>query len=344
MIRIGLAGCGRISYKHFEAICALPEFALTAVCDIDRKKADETSAKYKVPAFYDFDDFIANAKIDMVDICTPSGLHTGMGLKAAAKGLQIVLEKPMGLDLKEAVDLVELCEKKKLRLFVVKQNRFNSPVRKLKAAIDEGRFGRIYMGNTTVRWRRTQEYYDQAAWRGTWKFDGGVLMNQASHHVDLLQWLIGDVKSVFAKVRTYGHKIETDDTALVLAEFKNGAIGSVEATTCTSPVDLEGSVTVMGDKGTVKIGGFSVNKIEIWKFQDNKPNEEEEVRQLNQNPPNIYGFGHTLYFRNVLDTLLRDAKPMTDGREGLRTLKLLLAIYNSAASSKQVDLDGFRPA
>jgi len=341
MIRIGVAGCGRISLKHFEAIQALPEFQLAAVCDTDRKKADEAAAKNKVKAFYDYDDFLRNAGIDLVDICTPSGLHVPMGLKAAEKGINVILEKPMGLDYPEAVRLVELAEQKNLRCFVVKQNRFNSPVQKLKEAIVAGRFGRIYIANTTVRWRRSQEYYDLADWRGTRKFDGGVLMNQASHHVDLLNWLIGDVKSVFAKARTFGHKIESDDTALVLAEFKNGALGSVEATTCTSPVDLEGSVTVMGEKGTVKIGGFSVNKFEIWKFMDNSPNEEEEVKQLNQSPPNIYGFGHTLYFRNVLDCMLRGVKAMTDGREGLRTLKLLLAIYESASAGKEIVLDSY---
>ena len=325
MIKIGIVGCGRISKKHLEAIDQVKEFQLTATCDVDHAKADEVAQKYKVQPYYDYDEFLNKADLDIVDVCTPSGLHPEMGTMAAKKGYHVILEKPMGVRYKKAEDLVNYCEQKKLKLFVVKQNRFNAPILKLKEAIGAGRFGKLITSNTTVRWKRTQEYYDMADWRGTWEYDGGVLMNQASHHVDLLQWLVGDVKSVFAKVNTYLHNVETDDTAIAVLEFKNGALGTIEATTCTSPVDLEGSVTILGEKGTVKVGGFAVNRFDIWKFEDSLPNEEEEVKQLNQNPPNVYGFGHIQYFQNVKDVILNNAKPMTDGRSGLKNFKLAIS-------------------
>lgn len=339
MIKIGLVGCGRISPRHFESITGNPEFKLTAVCDIMKDKAETAGRKYGVPYFTDYREFLDKADVEIVDICTPSGLHPSMGLEAAEKGFNVILEKPMGLDYALCEKLVEICDKKKLRLFVVKQNRFNSPIQKLKIALNEGRFGKIFLANTTVRWRRTQEYYDSDPWRGTWEFDGGVLMNQASHHVDLLLWLVGDVKSVYSKARTFNHKIKTDDTSVVMLEFKNGALGTIEATTCTSPFDLEGSVTILGEHGTVRVGGFAVNKMEIWKFEDNAPNEEEEVKQFNQNPPNVYGFGHMQYFHNVAQAMLGKALPMTDGKEGLKTLKLLLGIYKSASKGCEVDLE-----
>ena len=343
MIKIGIVGCGRISKKHLEAITQVKEFQLTAVCDIEHAKADEVAQKYKVQPYYDYEEFLNKADLDIVDVCTPSGLHPEMGMQAAKKGYHVILEKPMGVQYKKAEDLVNYCEQKNLKLFVVKQNRFNAPILKLKEAIKADRFGKLITSNTTVRWKRTQDYYDMADWRGTWEYDGGVLMNQASHHVDLLQWLVGDVKNVFAKVKTYLHNVETDDTAIALLEFKNGALGTIEATTCTSPVDLEGSVTILGEKGTVKVGGFAVNRFDIWKFEDSLPNEEEEVKQLNQNPPNVYGFGHIKYFQNVKDVILNNAQPMTDGKSGLKILKLLLAIYESAKTQKEIFLDTFVP-
>ncbi len=344
MIKIGLVGCGRISKKHLESINAIPELELKAVCDIVPEKARIAAKGTKAEIFTDYASFLEKADVDLVDICTPSGIHPEMGIQAAKKGKDVLLEKPIGIDYKKCLELVEYCEKNNRNLFVVMQNRFNSPVLKLKDAIASGRFGKIITSNTTVRWRRTQEYYDQASWRGTCALDGGVLMNQASHHVDLLHWLVGDVKKVFAKAGTFLHQIEADDTAIVLVEFENGSYGTIEATTCTSPVDLEGSVTVLGEKGTVKIGGFAVNKFDIWKFEDTLQNEEEEVKQFNQSPPNVYGFGHIQYFRNVVDTLQGKAKPMTNGREGLWTLKLILAIYESVKLGKEIELSTFVPS
>jgi UDP-N-acetyl-2-amino-2-deoxyglucuronate dehydrogenase len=343
MIKIGLVGCGRISKKHLEAISTIPEFKLTAVCDSDPKALQETLQTRQVQGFADYSEFLEKGDMDIVDICTPSGLHPFMGLEAAKKGYHVILEKPMGLNYNACLELVDYCEKHNRKLFVVKQNRYNPPVQILKNAIETGRLGKLITCNTTVRWRRTQEYYDQAKWRGTWELDGGVLMNQASHHVDLLRWLGGAVKSVYAKAKTVLHNIKVDDTATVMLEFENGCLGTIEATTCTSPVDFEGSVTFLGEKGLVRIGGFAVNKLEAWKFEDGKPNEEEEVKQHNYSPPNVYGFGHKRYLKNVADTLFGKEEPMTDGRDGLKTLKLLLAIYESVNQKKEIILSEFNP-
>jgi UDP-N-acetyl-2-amino-2-deoxyglucuronate dehydrogenase len=224
-----------------------------------------------------------------------------------------------------------------VQLFVVKQNRLNPPVQLLKRAMDAGRFGRLYLANTTVRWTRPQEYYDLAPWRGTWEFDGGAIMNQASHYVDLLQWLMGPVESVIAKTATLARRIEAEDTGIAVLRFRNGALGCIEVTMLTYPKNLEGSITVLGERGTVKIGGTAVNRVEHWEFDEPLPGDAL-VTASNTNPGSVYGSGHEAYYRNVLSALRGEAGPDTDGRGGRKSLELILGIYESARTGREVPL------
>jgi UDP-N-acetyl-2-amino-2-deoxyglucuronate dehydrogenase len=274
---------------------------------------------------------------DIVTVATPSGLHPAHGILAARAGKHVVCEKPMAITLASADDLVNACDDAKVKLFVVKQNRLNPPVQLLKRAMDKGRFGRIYLANTTVRWTRPQEYYDQAPWRGTWEFDGGAIMNQASHYVDLMQWLLGPVESVIAKTATLARKIEAEDTGIAVLRFRNGALGCIEVTMLTYPKNLEGSITILGEKGTAKIGGTAVNRVEKWEFADADP-DDALVDASNTNPPSVYGLGHEGYYRNVLAVLRGEAKPDTDGRGGRKSLELILGIYQSARTGREVPL------
>jgi predicted dehydrogenase len=251
-------------------------------------------------------------------------------------GKPIVVEKPMALTLEDADLMIEACDQAGVRLFVVKQNRFNLPVKKLREAVDQGRFGKLVLGTVRVRWCRTQEYYDQDPWRGTWQHDGGVFANQAIHHVDLLQWMMGDVESVFAKSARALVNIEAEDTGVVVLKFKNGALGIIEATTATRPKDLEGSISILGEKGTVEIGGFAVNEMKTWNFVDKHPGDQEVCEKYNVNPPNVYGFGHTEYLNDVVKAIKSGKKALVQGLEGRRSLELVTAIYESIETGKEV--------
>ena len=209
----------------------------------------------------------------------------------------------MALTLPDADKMIEACDEAGVKLFVVKQNRFNVPVVQLRKALEDGRFGRLIMGTVRVRWCRTQAYYDQDAWRGTWALDGGVLTNQASHHVDLLEWMMGEVESVFAKSKTALVDIEAEDTAVVILKFRNGALGVIEATTAIRPKDLEGSISILGETGSVEIGGFAVNKMQTWNFTSHQDGDDEVLAKYSVNPPNVYGFGHQAYYEHVVDCI-----------------------------------------
>jgi UDP-N-acetyl-2-amino-2-deoxyglucuronate dehydrogenase len=280
---------------------------------------------------------LAETKADLVTIATPSGLHPAQGVAAARAGLHVVTEKPMAISLTGADELVKACDQAGVHLFVVKQNRLNPPVQLLKRAVDRGRFGRIYMASCTVHWARPQEYYDQAPWRGTWEFDGGAFMNQASHYVDLIQWLMGPVESVMAKTATLARKIETEDSGVAILKFRSGALGMIQVTMLAYPRNLEGSLTLLGEKGSAKIGGTAVNKIEHWQFAD-YDDDDKLVGLAETNPPTVYGLGHEGYYRNVLSVLRGEAKPDTDGRAGRKSLELILGIYESAKTGREVPL------
>jgi UDP-N-acetyl-2-amino-2-deoxyglucuronate dehydrogenase len=280
---------------------------------------------------------LSESKADIVTIATPSGLHAEQGVAAAKAGKHVVMEKPMAISLTGADALVQACDKAGVQLFVVKQNRLNPPIQLLKRAVDRNRFGRIYLASCTVHWARPQEYYDQAPWRGTWEFDGGAFMNQASHYVDLIQWLMGPVESVMAKTATLARRIETEDTGIAILKFRSGALGTIEVTMLAYPRNLEGSLTILGEKGSAKVGGTAVNKIEHWDFAD--PDDDDKlVESANTNPPGVYGLGHQGYYRNVLAVLKGEAKPDTDGRAGRKSLELILGIYESAKTGREVPL------
>lgn len=337
-IRFCLAGCGRISERHFEAIELLDSAEIVACCDTNPVALERTAKKYKIEKTYsNYEDMITEQKPDAFIICTPSGLHSEMGMFAARQRVHVVTEKPMGISLRQADFLIKLCDANDVHLFVVKQNRLNQPVQLLKKAVQKGRFGRIFSVNATVRWTRPQSYYDMSKWRGTWEFDGGAFLNQASHYFDLISWLVGPVESVMAFTATLNHKIEVEDIGAGIIKFRNGCIGSVEVTMNTYPRNWEGSVTVMGEYGTVKIGGVAVNKIEHWEFKD-YDDDDRFVDQVATTPPNVYGYGHTGFLANVVDVLLGKAYPNTDGREGRKSLEIILAMYESAKTGKKVSL------
>jgi UDP-N-acetyl-2-amino-2-deoxyglucuronate dehydrogenase len=340
MINFALVGCGRISVRHSQLLgeCIIAGARLVGVCDHKIEKAKVISEKYGIPAFADMHEMMQTVKPDVAVVLTESGYHARDVIALCQHGAHIMVEKPMALTLDDADAMIKACDAARVRLFVVKQNRFNLPVVKLREAVDGDRFGKLVMGTVRVRWCRPQSYYDQDPWRGTWSLDGGVLANQASHHVDLLEWMMGDVESVFAMTRTALANIETEDTAVVVLRFTNGALGVIEATTATRPKDLEGSISVMGEHGTVEIGGFAVNEMKVWKFANSSDNDAEVMTKYSVNPPNVYGFGHQAYYEHVVRAI-RDGGPnLVDGLEGRKSLELINAIYESAESGEEVFL------
>jgi UDP-N-acetyl-2-amino-2-deoxyglucuronate dehydrogenase len=335
--RVGLVGCGRISRNHFDAIRKVDGLTLAAVADIIPDRAATAGEAENVPAFKSLEDMLKHAELDLVSICTPSGLHAAQGAAAARAGKHVLTEKPMAISLGQADELIRATDAAGVHLFVVKQNRLNPPIQLLKRAVDKGRFGRIYMANVTVRWQRPQEYYDAEPWRGTWEFDGGAITNQASHYVDLMQWLVGPVESVIAKTATQARRIEAEDSGIGILKFRSGALGVIEVNVLTYPKNLEGSITILGEKGSVKIGGTAVNRVDTWLFAD-YDDDDKQIDAANTNPPNVYGFGHEGYYRNVLAVLRGEAKPETDGRAGRKSLELILGMYESAKSGREVPI------
>ncbi len=343
MINFALVGCGRIARKHAGNLGEgkIKGAQLVAVCDLIEEKAKFYGEKYDVPWFTDMHKMMETLgdKVEVVDILTPSGDHANNCVDLSKYGKHILVEKPMALNLSDADRMIRACDKAGIRLFVVKQNRYNLPVKKLREAVEEDRFGKLVLGTVRVRWCRDQNYYDQAAWRGTWKHDGGVFANQAIHHVDLLNWMMGDVESVYAKSIRALVDIEAEDTGVVLLKFKNGALGVIEATNATRPVDLEGSISILGEKGTVEIGGFAVNEMKVWNFVERKASDDEVLEKYKQNPPDVYGFGHTEYLNNVVDSIANNKAALVDGLEGRRSLELVSAIYESIETGKEVNVN-----
>ena len=310
-------GCGRISKNHFQAIEQHNEkLTLTAVCDIDPVAAKQAAEQYAVKSYLSLDEMLQNSDADIVSLCTPSGLHPSQAVSIAKAGRHILSEKPMATRWADGMRMVKACDEAGVRLYVVKQNRLNATLQLLKKAIDKNRFGKIYMANINVFWTRPQDYYDQGSWRGTWDLDGGAFMNQASHYVDLIHWLIGPVESVQAMMGTLSRKIEAEDTGVMNIRWRNGAMGSVNVTMLAYPKNYEGSITILGEKGTVRIGGVAVNEIQHWEFDE--PNiDDAEIHDVSYQTTSVYGFGHPVYYSNVINSLQGLEKPLVDGREGL---------------------------
>ena len=331
-IRFGIVGCGRISGYHLEALAALSQDAVVAaVCDVVPERARQAAERAPGARWYtDLGEMLAAGGLDVLSVCTPSGLHPEHGIAGALAGLHVVCEKPIGIDLPSVDRLIETCEAHNVRLFTVLQNRLNPTVVALRRAMDHGRFGRLALMQVNVFWSRPQEYYDQAPWRGTWALDGGAFMNQASHYVDLAQWFGGEVQEVCALTGTLGRRIEAEDTGTAILRFQDGALASLNVTMLVHPRNLEGSLTLLGLRGTAKVGGIALNRIEHWEF-DSYRDEDRDILATGYLPPTVYGHGHLGYYRNVIAVIRGQAEPSTDGREGRKSLALIRAIYDSAA-------------
>lgn len=340
MMNFAVVGCGRIAKRHADLLSSgqIAGAKLVAVCDLDPTAADNFAHTYGVQAFYDLPAVLKQPGIDVVSILTPSGLHAEHTILAAKAGKHVVVEKPMALRLNDAESMIRACDESGVRLFVVKQNRFNVPIVKARQALAEGRFGRLVLGTVRVRWCRPQSYYDQSSWRGTWALDGGVLSNQASHHVDMLEWFFGDVESVHARAITALVNIEAEDTAIATLKFRNGALGIIEATTAVRPKDIEGSLSIIGEKGMVEIGGFAMNEIKHWNFADARASDDEVRQNFSVNPPNVYGFGHQAYYEHVMSCLEGKGAALVDGLEGRKSLELITALYESIETGNPVAL------
>ncbi len=337
-IKIALVGCGRISGKHFQAIEELKQdLKLVGVCDTDPGALNRAETEQKAPGYASLTEMLQACEADLITLCTPSGIHSQQVIECAHSGRHLVTEKPMATRWQDALDMIRASDEARKYLFVVKQNRFNTTLQLLKRAVQDGRFGRIYTVTVNVFWSRPQKYYDEARWRGTWELDGGALMNQASHYIDLLDWLIGPVQDVQCMTATLARNIEVEDTGVLNLRWRNGALGSVAVTMLTYPQNLEGSITILGEKGSVKVGGVAVNEIELWNFAD-ETDYDQQVKDCNYQTPSVYGFGHPAYYRNVIEVLRGRSEASTDGREGLKSLEILIAAYRSARDHKTVSL------
>ena len=336
-IRIAIVGCGRISKNHFGSIEQHQDnIELVSICDAQQDVLSKCEDEYKVKGYLDLEQMLENEKLDLVAFCTPSGIHAKQTEICAKYGVNVMTEKPMATEWSDGVRMVKACDDAGVRLFVVKQNRRNATLQLLKRALEEKRFGKIHLVHLNVFWTRPQEYYDQAEWRGTWEFDGGAFMNQASHYVDLLHWLIGPIDQVQAMMSTT-RDIEVEDTGVLNIRWINGTLGSMSVTMLTYPKNLEGSITILGEKGTVRVGGVAVNNIEHWEFDETK-DYDEDVKEANYQTTSVYGFGHPLYYNNVIEVLRGNTEPETDGREGLKSLEVLIAAYLSAKNGQTISL------
>jgi UDP-N-acetyl-2-amino-2-deoxyglucuronate dehydrogenase len=337
-IRFAVVGCGRISQNHVEALKKHSKDAeLVAVCDHDGAALARAREATGAAGYHRFEDLLDKSNADIVVLATPSGLHAEQTILAAQAGKHVMTEKPMATRWQDGKRMVAACDSAGVRLFVVKQNRRNATLQLLKRALDDNRFGRLYMVTVNVFWNRPQSYYDSGNWRGTWEFDGGAFMNQASHYVDLLDWLCGPVESVQAYTATLARDIEVEDTGVLAVRWRSGALGTMAVTMLAYPKNFEGSITIFGERGTVRIGGVAVNEIQHWEFDQQRP-EDANIREASYQTTSVYGHGHPLYYENVIKCLRGQAEADTDGREGLKTLELLVATYLSARDGRRVTL------
>jgi UDP-N-acetyl-2-amino-2-deoxyglucuronate dehydrogenase len=338
-LRFALVGCGRIAANHFGAMEAHADhIELVDVCDIDPAALKAAVERTGAQGHSQLAEMLKATTADLVVLTTPSGLHPQQAVDVAKAGKHVMTEKPMATRWQDGLRMVKSCDDAGVRLFVVKQNRRNATLQLLKQAVEQGRFGRIYNVAMNVFWTRPQDYYDQGnGWRGTWEFDGGAFMNQASHYIDLLNWIVGPVESVMAYTATQARNIEAEDSGVAAIKWRSGAMGTLNVSMLTYPKNLEGSITILGEKGTARIGGVAVNEIQEWQFEQSLP-EDEQIKAASYATTSVYGFGHPLYYGNVIQTLRGEAEPETDGRSGLKSLELLVAMYRSAKDGVKVSL------
>jgi predicted dehydrogenase len=336
-LRFGLIGCGRVAPRHAQSLRELENGRLVAVADIKASRKNRFATEYGADAYTDYHDLLARPDVDVISICTPSGLHAQMAIEGMQAGKHVIVEKPMALDLDDAARMIATSEATGRKLCVVLQNRYNPPMQEIKQAVEAGRLGRLLLGNATVRWYRTQEYYEDE-WHGTWAMDGGALMNQSIHHIDALQWLMGAPESVFTYSGTLAHRMEAEDVGVAVIRFRSGALGVVEGSTVTYPENLEGSVAVFGEIGSLKVGGTALNRKAIWKLRDALEHERETLTRDEMDPSSVYGQSHQAVIADMIAAIREDRLPQTHGREGRKSLALVLAMYESARTGAPVML------
>ncbi len=336
-IRFGLIGCGRVAPRHAQSLQQISETTLVAVADPIRERAERFAHQYAATAYTDHHALLDDSAVDAVTICVPSGLHAQVTLDALDAGKHVLVEKPIALTLEDADRMISHAKEKKLHLGVVLQNRYNSPMQKLRQLIDSGGLGKLYLGNACVRWFRPQSYYEDG-WHGTIAMDGGALMNQSIHHIDALQWFMGPVQRVSAYTATLAHQMEAEDVGVASLRFANGALGTIEGSTLTWPQNLEGSVAIFGERGSIKIGGTALNRITLWKVDGQLEQEAELLTSQRVDPPSVYGYSHREVILDFAQALLHDRRPGTPGEEARRSLALVLAIYRSAHDGTEIAL------
>lgn len=342
-MKYALIGCGRISPNHIAAALA-NKLDFVAICDIDEQNMIDKKLKFELPdtvhQYASYHEMLETEKPELVAIATESGKHAQIALDCIEAGCNLIIEKPIALSLEDADKIIQMAETKGVKVCACHQNRFNKSIQKIREAVEKKRFGKMFYGTAHIRWCRDHEYYDRAAWRGTWEQDGGALMNQCIHNIDLLRWMMGDdvVEVVGMTDRLHHDYIEAEDLGIALIRFKNGSYGIVEGTTNVYPKNLEETLYLFGEKGTVKAGGQSVNVIEEWRFSDMLDNSEEVKQRFHENPPNVYGYGHTPLYADVIEAIHEDREPYVDAKAGRRALELVLAIYESSATGKSIKL------
>lgn len=342
-ITYALIGCGRISPNHIAAALE-NNLEIVAICDIELGKMEETISKFNLPTtvkkYTNYQEMLEKENPKLIAICTESGKHGQIALDCIEAGSNLIIEKPIALSLEEADQIIEKAKEKNVKVCACHQNRFNKSVQKIREAVEAERFGRLLHGTAHIRWNRGEDYYTQAPWRGTWEQDGGALMNQCIHNIDLLRWMMGDeIVEVVGMTANLKHDfIEAEDLGLALIKFANGSYGVIEGTTNIFPTNLEETLYIFGEKGTVKAGGKSVNLIEEWLFADKLDDPDEVKEKYNENPPTVYGFGHNPLYADVIEAIQNDRQPYVTAKDGRRALELILAIYKSAAEGKSIKL------
>ena len=342
-MKYALIGCGRISYNHIAAAMA-NDLEITAVCDVVPSRMENKVETFHLPKevkqYTDYLEMLEKETPTLVAIATESGNHARIAVDCINHGCNVIIEKPIALSLWDADKILQLAKEKNVKVCACHQNRFNKSIQKIREAVEQGRFGRMFYGTAHIRWNRGPQYYSQAPWRGTWEQDGGALMNQCIHNIDLLRWMMGDaVAEVFAYTDRLNHPyIEAEDLGIALVRFKNGSYGIIEGTTDIYPQNLEETLYLFGEKGTVKAGGKSVNRIDEWRFADGEDSADQIKEAFKEDPPNVYGFGHTPLYRDMIDAVLQDRAPYVDGYAGKRALELVLAIYKSAQEKRPISL------
>lgn len=334
-MKYALIGCGRISPNHIVA-AQKNNLEIVALCDIAMGNIIDKVKKFDlgkdVKCYTDYKEMLEKERPELVAIATESGKHAEIALECMDYGCNLIMEKPIALSIEDADKIIQKAKKLDLKVCACHQNRFNKSIQKIREAVEKNRFGRMFYGTAHIRWCRDHEYYDRANWRGTWEQDGGALMNQCIHNIDLLRWMMGDeIEEVVGMTdRLHHNYIEAEDLGIALIRFKNGSYGIVEGTTNVYPKNLEETLYLFGEKGTVKAGGQSVNVIEEWRFSDMLDDPEEVKSRFHENPPNVYGYGHTPLYADVIDAIETNRQPYVDAEAGKRALELVLAIYKSS--------------